>query len=119
MAAKKRTRGRPKSGAGPNKSDFVRQHPNLPAADVVAKAKESGIHLSSNLVYMVRATDRKRGSGTAKRRPKQKVRARIAGTRRNGAAIVEFKKMAFALGIENARRALDELERGLATLFGE
>lgn len=46
-------------------------------------------------------------------------RAPIARTGRNGATIVEFKKMAFALGIDNARRALDELERGLATLFGD
>jgi len=42
----------------------------------------------------------------------------LPGFVENGAAIVEFKKMAFALGIDNARRAIDELERGLATLFG-
>jgi len=177
MAAKKRTRGRPKNGSGPNKSDFVRQHPNLSAAEVVAKAKESGIsispvlvykvrgrakpgaaktrrawksskggtasdfvrsmpvttpakdviaaakakgiRMSANLVYMVRATDRKRGVGTVKRRATPRARARLGAILRNGATIVEFKKMAFALGIDNARRALDELERGLATLFGD
>lgn len=38
----------------PNKSDFVRQHPTLSPAEVVAKAKEAGLTVSTNLVYMVR-----------------------------------------------------------------
>jgi hypothetical protein len=91
----------------------------MSAKDVIAAAKAKGIRMSANLVYMVRATDRKRGGGTTKRRATPASRSRISATRRNGATIVEFKKMAFALGIDNARRALDELERGLATLFGE
>lgn len=173
-----RKRGRPKNGAGPNKSDFIRQHPKLSARDVVAKAKESGISISStlvynvrgrakpraaarlgrraksstgatasdfvrsmpvttpakdviaaakakgirmsaNLVYMVRATDRKRGGAAPTRGRQRKARAQLATRGRNGATVVEFKKMAFALGIDNARRALDELERALAALFGE
>ena len=172
-----RKRGRPKNGAGPNKSDFIRQHPNLSAQDVVAKAKESGvsispvlvykvrgrtkpgatkprrgrkssrgatasdfvrsmpvtmpakdvlaaaktkgIRMSANLVYMVRATDRKHGGAAPTRSRRGRPRAQAATRGRNGATVVEFKKMAFALGIDNARRALDELERALATLFGE
>ncbi len=73
--------------------------------------------MSANLVYMVRATDRKR-SGAAPTRGRQRTtRANVATRNRDGATIVEFKKMAFALGIDNARRALDELDRALATLF--
>lgn len=171
-----RKRGRPKNGAGPNKSDFIRQHPKLSAQDVVAKAKESGIsispilvykvrgrtkpgatakprrawksskggtasdfvrsmpvtmsakdviaaakakgiRMSANLVYMVRATDRKRSGTAPARGRRRKAGVRVATRSRNGTTIVEFKKMAFALGIDNARRALDELERALATLF--
>lgn len=65
MASKKksaRRRGRP-SGPGPNKSDFIRQHPNLSPSEVVAKAKEHGISMSSALVYNVRGrTNPKRRS---------------------------------------------------------
>src|SRR5262245_63123223 len=67
MAAKRRTRGRPKNGSGPNKSDFIRQHPNLSARDVVAKAKEAGISLSPVLVYKVRGRT-KPGATTRPRR---------------------------------------------------
>jgi len=65
MASKKRIRrgGRPKAGSGPSKSDFIRQHPNLSASEVVAKAKERGISVSTTLVYNVRGrATPKRGS---------------------------------------------------------
>ena len=41
-----------------NKSEFIRSQPeSLTAAEIVAKAKEAGIKLSGNLVYMVRGAN--------------------------------------------------------------
>ena len=45
---------RPKTGDA-SKSDFVRKHLNVPAAEVVEKAKEAGIKLTPSLVYKVRS----------------------------------------------------------------
>lgn len=114
-----KTRRAWKSSKSGTASDFVRSMPvTMSAKDVIAAAKAKGIRMSANLVYMVRATDRRR-SGAVPKGTGPRGRAGSVAPRRNGAAMVEFKKMAFALGIDNARRALDELERGLATLFGD
>src|SRR5262245_31668403 len=55
---------RPKAG-DPSKSDFVRKHLNVPAAELVEKAKAAGIKLTPSLVYKVRS---RTGSGKAARR---------------------------------------------------
>jgi hypothetical protein len=47
MAAKKTSKK-------PTKSSFIRQHPDLSAADVIAKGKAEGMKFTSSLVYMVR-----------------------------------------------------------------
>lgn len=76
MASKKkaaRRGGRPKKGSGPSKSDFIRQHPNLTAAEVVAKAKKGGMSISSALVYMARGrANPKRAKGTPPPKPNGK-----------------------------------------------
>src|SRR5689334_16714780 len=76
MASKKRSRrgGRPKAGSGPSKSDFIRQHPNLSAAAIIAKAKERGISMSPALVYSVRgrATPKRGAQSSSKPGPKPK-----------------------------------------------
>jgi hypothetical protein len=40
--------------AGVSKSAFIRLHPNLSTADVIAKGKAAGLKFTSSLVYMVR-----------------------------------------------------------------
>ncbi len=55
-----------------NKSDFIRQHPDLSAADVIAKGKDAGIEFTSSLVYMVRGRqDGKKGAAKALSSPKK------------------------------------------------
>jgi len=56
---------RPKAG-DPSKSDFVRQNLNVPAAELVEKAKAAGIKLTPSLVYKARS--RTGGRKTAARR---------------------------------------------------
>src|SRR5687767_3325424 len=51
---RRRRRGRAKQG-GPSKSEFVRQRPNLSAAQIVEQAKGAGFAISPQLVYYVRS----------------------------------------------------------------
>lgn len=104
-----------KSRNGATASDFVRTMPaTMKAKEIVAAGKAKGIRLSPNLVYMVRSTDKKNGRTAQKRGPGRRRATTVA----SAGDIATFKKMAFALGISTARRALDEFERGLAALLG-
>jgi hypothetical protein len=61
------------SKKGPNKSAFIRSLPaDMPAADVVAKAKAANIKLTPAFVYAIRSKSKTKGKGTrgAKRGPK-------------------------------------------------
>ena len=57
---------RPKKGQ-PNKSEFIRNHPNLSAGEVVAKAKEEGLTIDATLVYKVRGREAAKGKANPKR----------------------------------------------------
>lgn len=109
------TSGRqPRAAGKPSASDFVRSMPvTMKAKEIVTAAKARGIKLSANLVYMVRSVDKKKRGGGARRKPGPKPRSVAAST----GDLSSFKKMALDLGIATARRALDELERGLAELL--
>jgi hypothetical protein len=119
---------KPKSKRGPkpkdgkmSASDFVRSMPaSMKAKEIAAAGKAKGIKVSSGLVYMVRSAAKKKG-GVAPRRkpgPKPKDWKPQVFQGGNGSSIGEFKKMALGLGIDRARQALDDLERGLAALLG-
>lgn len=73
--------GRPKRRSGPNKSDFVRQYPDLSAQEVVLKGKENGITISPVLVYKVR------GRPTPKR---GKANGTSGPTTKNGMSASDF-----------------------------
>jgi hypothetical protein len=73
----------PRQKNSPNKSDFVRSQPNdLTAAQVVAKAKEAGLTITSALVYKVRSVEAAKGSKAAKPgrigRPPKAAKAKAA-----------------------------------------
>lgn len=104
--------GRKRASKGPNKSDFIRQHPNVSAPEVVAAAKAAGIKLSPNLVYLVRSADKRRNRAGGTKRGR-KPRVAIASS----ADVAAFKRLALGLGLTTARQALDDLERGLAELL--
>lgn len=70
MATKKKRRGgRPKASSGPNKSDFIRQHPNVAASELVAKAKENQLSISRALVYAVRGRANPKRSAKSNTKP--------------------------------------------------
>ncbi len=75
----------PRQKNSPNKSDFVRSQPNdLTAAQVVAKAKEAGLSITSALVYKVRSVEAAKGSKAGKPvkigRPPKAAKAKAAKT---------------------------------------
>ena len=43
-----------------SKSEFIRQHPNAPAKEVVSQGKAAGLKFTTHYVYMVRAQGRKK-----------------------------------------------------------
>ena len=63
----------PKTAAkkAPNKSAFIRSLPaDMPAVDVVAKAKAANLKLTPAFVYAIRSKSRNQSAGGAKRGPK-------------------------------------------------
>ncbi len=44
----------------PNRSAFIRKHPGVPAATVVALGKKAGVPFNEGLVYAVRSTARQK-----------------------------------------------------------
>jgi hypothetical protein len=63
------------NGGGPNKSEFIRQNPNLSAAEVVATAKEQGIDISAAFVHTVRS----RSGAVAAQRGRRRQSASAGG----------------------------------------
>lgn len=111
------------SSEKPSKSDFIRGFAaDVPASDVVAKAKAANIDISPAFVYAIRSKTR---SGKSKPRgkpgPKPRARATKVATRRRPLPLSvapdgtepAFRRIAFDLGIARSREILDELEERL------
>ncbi|MBI4953943.1 MAG: hypothetical protein HY908_18100 [Myxococcales bacterium] len=58
-----------------HKSDFILQHPDLPAKEIVAKAKAAGFPLTEKYVYTIRSVARAR-----KQRDEERARGGAAAT---------------------------------------
>ncbi len=72
---------------GLNKSDFVRSQPStLSAAEIVAKAKQAGMRISTGLVYVIRSNQRAKGSGKARQRAPAAGRKRAKASGGKGTA---------------------------------
>ena len=71
-----------------SKSDFIRQQPaSMTGPQVVAKAKEAGLKLSSQLVYAVRGRGKPRKASTG-RKPVAAAKPAKAGSTKSKAAFV-------------------------------
>lgn len=57
----------PRLSGIPNKAEFIRQFPDLPAKEVVARAKELGAVLTESYVYNTRGLMKKGGKGRVNR----------------------------------------------------
>jgi hypothetical protein len=94
-------------------SEFVRQHADKKAAEIVELAKAAGIKVTAGLVYTTRAYDKKKGGETApKGKPGPKPRAKkvqaLPSRASNIAAEEQFKQLLAAIGIERARSLIEE-----------
>jgi hypothetical protein len=108
------------------KSDFVRSLPmEMPAKDVVAKARAKGIKLSTKHVYVIRSLEKKRTANVkAVRDSNRKARAHSAVVRGDKAgggpgivspedAVQQFKVLVARLGTDKARSMLASVEASL------
>ena len=84
-----------------SKAAFVRAlPPDMPASQVIAKAKESGIKLTAAYVYVIRS------KSSAK--PNGKVAKPRAGGARGGSQERTFVDLALQLGFSRAQQLLDD-----------
>lgn len=91
-------------------SDFIRQHPGKTATELVELGKGQGLKFSGNLVYAVRAYDRK-GAGAPKGKPGRKPGGNVATRASVTGDVAAFKKMALEIGFPRAREIVVALER--------
>jgi len=113
MASKKNT---PKKMT---KTSFVLSLPtNMPAAEVVEKAKAEGVKLDVKYVYNIRATARAKG-GTKKVTPKKNIAGAPSSSAKNasGSSEATFRRLVIDLGLARAKSLLDDVERKLGALI--
>jgi hypothetical protein len=109
-------------------SDYIRQHPNVPASDLVVKGKRDGFTFSRNLVYLVRGP---RSDGPPKRSAASKASkpaARRRKARRPSKATApvstparrlhtsdeaELAKVILSVGFDRAEELIGRLRRAL------
>jgi len=107
MPSKKTAKG------GLSASDFIRSQPrNMTAPQLVEAGKKQGLKFSGNLVYAVRAADKKKANkGKA---PKQAARAAASG---GGSSEATFRRMVVDLGIARSRALVSQVEGALAKVI--
>lgn len=103
-----------------SKAAFVRGiDPNMPAKEVVAKAKAEGITLSEAYVYNVRATSKSKSKKTGGRRgpaPKNAGAVRVSPGR--GSAEELLRAVAAELGLAHAIAVLESEHSRVRRLIG-
>jgi hypothetical protein len=100
-------RAKPSKKTTVSKSDFVRSQPaTLSGAEVVVKAKEAGIKLTSQLVYKVR--------GTAKAKKVAAPKEASVSTKPSGSTKAPKSKAAFVRGLPASTPAKDVVKQAKA-----
>lgn len=127
MPSKKKAAASPKKKAAPKKpakpgfgakAEFIRANPTLTANEVVAKAAESNLTMTSNHVYSVRssgkakktkAAPKSKGSTTITKvaKPRGRPRKDVASTE-NGLA-GQLRTAIARIGLDEARKILEEV----------
>jgi hypothetical protein len=115
MAAKKQSSPKAVSKK-PSKTSFILGLPReLPAAEVVAKAKEAGITLTDKYVYRIRSSAKKRGAGPARLKPGPKPRGRqsvgtaVSKVGKSEPVEARFVALALDVGLSRAEELLTRL----------
>jgi hypothetical protein len=103
----------PSAPATKNRSAFIRSMPgNMPAGEVVAKAKAAGLTLTAGLVYAVRSSAKNKGTGGVAALA-GKISSPATG---NGALEKQFVSLALDLGLSNAEALLARVRARLRDL---
>ncbi len=112
-----------------SKSTFIRQHPDLSVEELIAKAQEEGMTITSNLVYKVRgrakakagvtAASTKRGRtvrAAAAREVAAAAEPKASKTKRSKETETMFRKLVLDLGLQRSKALLAEVEEKLDAL---
>ena len=98
-----------------SKAAFVLGFPtDMPAKEVVARAKEAGLKLNEGNVYVARSTARARAKKRKMGRPAASTRilvSRVSGTE------AAFRRIALEIGLGNARALLKDTEQKVAAII--
>ncbi len=99
-----------------NKSEFIRQHANLSAKEVVAEAAKQGIRISRAMVYVVWSKTAK-AKGKPGRKPGRPAKVATAPKAVAGAKVsgdegsleAELRKIVLQVGLIRAQQVIDSL----------
>lgn len=108
-----KTNRKSRSGAKPNKSAFVRNLPqDMPAAEVIDKAKAEGLTLTPAYVYSIRTAARRRGGGAV---------AAVGRRASSGGGRVEdlLRAVAAEIGLSRAIGLLQAEQKRVRAFLGE
>jgi hypothetical protein len=98
-----------------SKSDFVRNLPqDMPAKEVVAKAKADGIKLSIAQVYNIRSTSKRRGKVAKVSRPAGATASVARATTDTSDSEGRLRKLIAEVGLARARQVLAEVGAAFA-----
>lgn len=113
MATKKKKKKRKSTAkaaklAHGSKSEFVRTHPGMPAAELAALAKKQGVALTPGLIYNIRAADKRRSGKNGR------VTGRAA--RSNGSNENQLRSLVMRMGLDSADAVFTELREQMKNL---
>jgi hypothetical protein len=91
------------------KTAFIRQHPTLKAAELIAEGKKAGIKLTATQIYNCRAIDKKKGKKG--KRNKAVTNGAVHGTELGNSLVVVAATVKKLGGVENVRQALRLIEQ--------
>src|SRR6476660_4315057 len=97
---------KPKRG---EKTAFIRQHPTMTAAELVAEGKQAGIKLTATQIYNCRAVDKKKGKKG--KRNKAATNGAVHGTELGNGLVVVAATVKKLGSVENVRQALRLIEQ--------
>ena len=98
-----------------SKVGFVLSLPtDMPAKEVVTKAKEAGLKLREGYVYVIRSGARTRARRFKIRRPKASTGILVG---RGHGTEAEFRRLALELGLGKAKKMLRDTEKKVTALI--
>jgi hypothetical protein len=103
-----------------SKADFVRSQPgDMPAKEVVAKAKAAGLSVSDNYVYTLRYEAKKRAGKTPGKPKGSKRTASVKSTNVSSNGVEDLLRAAASeIGLSRAISILQEQQNSLRTVLG-